>query len=239
MRITWFGHSAFRVEFGSTVLMIDPFLSGNPSFKGDAEAASRGATHVALTHGHADHVGDAVAISGRTGAPVATNYDLCLWLEKKGLQKMEPMNSGGSVDLGECRLALTVAFHSSGQMDEFGEVAVAQSLGLPNGVVVTPKDKAQPVVWHMGDTDIFSDMGLIAELYQPDVVMVPVGDRFTMGGRLAAEAVKRFVPKARMVVPCHYGTFPIIDATPDAFLKEMGGQASRVRVMEVGKAVEA
>lgn len=235
MRITWFGHATFRLEFGSTVLMIDPFLTGNPAFSGDPERAAQGCTHIAITHGHADHVGDALAISKRTGAPVATNFDLCMWLGRQGLTAMQPMNSGGQVDMGDFSVALTVAFHSSGQLDETG---VSQALGLPNGVVVTPKDGDQPTVWHMGDTDIFSDMALIGELYDPQVVIVPVGDRFTMGGRLAAEAVKRFLPRARTIIPCHYGSFPIIEATPDAFLHHMGDQRSRVRVAENGAALE-
>lgn len=239
MRITWFGHSTFRLDFGSTALMIDPFLTGNPSFTGNAEEAAGGCTAVALTHGHSDHVGDAVAISQHTGAPVATNFDLCMWLARKGLKAMQPMNTGGQVDLGECSVALTIAFHSSGQMDEMGEVAASQALGMPNGVVVTPKDRSQPTVWHMGDTDIFSDIGLIADLYDPQVVMVPIGDRFTMGARLAAEAVKRFLPRARSVIPCHYGTFPIIDATPDAFLGHLGEHRGRARVPERGVAFEA
>jgi L-ascorbate metabolism protein UlaG (beta-lactamase superfamily) len=235
MRITWFGHATFRLEFGSTVLMVDPFLTGNPAFSGDPEAAAAGCTHIAITHGHADHVGDALAISKRTGAPVATNFDLCMWLGRQGLTAMQPMNSGGQVDMGEFSVALTIAFHSSGQLDETG---VSQALGLPNGVVVTPKDRKQPAVWHMGDTDIFSDMALIGELYDPQVVIVPVGDRFTMGGRLAAEAVKRFLPRVRTIIPCHYGSFPIIEATPDAFLRHMGEQRSRVRVAENGAALE-
>jgi L-ascorbate metabolism protein UlaG (beta-lactamase superfamily) len=182
-------------------------------------------------------VGDAVAISRRTGAPVATNFDLCMWLARQGLEKMEPMNTGGQVDCGEFSVALTIAFHSSGQMDETG--GMSQALGMPNGVVVTPKDKSQPVVWHMGDTDIFSDMGLIAELYAPEVVMVPIGDRFTMGPRLAAEAVRRFLPKARMVIPCHYATFPPLVQTPEPFLAALGDQRGRARVPEQGVAFEA
>lgn len=234
MRLTWFGHSAYRLEFGSSVVLIDPFLTGNPSFTGDAEEAAAGATHVLLTHGHSDHVGDAVAISRRTGAPVVANFDLCMWLAKQGLEAMEPMNTGGSIDLGEFSVALTIAFHSSAQIDEAG---VSQSLGLPNGVVVTPKAEGEPTVYHMGDTDIFSDMGLIAELYAPDVVIAPIGDRFTMGPRLAALAVTRFLPGARTVIPCHYATFPPLQASPDAFLAAMGEQRGRVLVPERNRPV--
>ena len=229
MRITWFGHSAYRLEFGSSVVLIDPFLAGNPSFSGDPAAASAGATHVVLTHGHADHVGDAVAISRRTGAPVVANYDLCMWLARQGLERMEPMNTGGTVGLGEFAVSLTVAFHSSGQLDETG---VSQSLGLPNGVVLAPKAKGEPTIYHMGDTDLFSDMALIGELYEPAAVMVPIGDRFTMGPRLAAVAVRRFLPRVKTVIPCHYGSFPPLVQTPEPFLAEMGDQRGRVLVPE-------
>ena len=205
MRITWFGHSAFRLEFGSSVVLIDPFLTGNPAFSGDVQAASAGATHVVLTHGHSDHVGDTVDISRRTGAPVIANFDLCMWLARQGLEHMEPMNTGGGVDLGEFTVSLTQALHSSGQMDEAG---VSQSLGSANGAVVAPKAPGEPTVYHMGDTDIFSDMALIGELHAPAVAMVPIGDRFTMGPRLAAQAVRRFLPGVKTVIPCHYASFP-------------------------------
>ncbi|MBO1075486.1 metal-dependent hydrolase [Roseomonas marmotae] len=234
MKLTWFGHSAYRLEFGQSVVLIDPFLTGNPSFTGDAEAAAAGVTHVVLTHGHADHVGDAVAISRRTGAPVVANFDLCMWLARHGLERMEALNTGGAVDLGEFSVALTIAFHSSGQIDEAG---VSQALGLPNGVVVTPKAAGEPTVYHMGDTDIFSDMALIGEIYAPDVVITPIGDRFTMGPRVAAMAVNRFLPQARTVIPCHFGTFPPLQQSPDAFMEAMGDQRARVLLPEKNQPV--
>jgi len=234
MKITWFGHSAFRLEFGGSVVLIDPFLTGNPSFTGDAEAASAGATHVVLTHGHSDHVGDTVAIIQRTGAKLVATFELCQYLGAKGVQATDPMNTGGTTDQGEFSVSLTLAFHSSSDMDANG---VIQTLGLPNGVVITPKSASEPTVYHAGDTDIFSDMGLIAEIYRPSVAMLPIGDRFTMGARTAALAAKRFLPEVKTILPCHYKTFPPLAQSADAFLKEMGDQAGRVKVPAVGETV--
>jgi L-ascorbate metabolism protein UlaG (beta-lactamase superfamily) len=235
MKITWFGHSAFRLDFGGAVVLIDPFLTGNSTFKGTVEEASKGATHIVLTHGHGDHVGDTVAIAKATGAKVVANAELCGHLGRKGVAKTDMMNTGGTTDQGEFSVSLTIAFHSSADVDENG---VIQDLGLPNGVVITPKDSAQPVVYHMGDTDVFSDMALIAELYQPKVAMVPMGDRFTMGARGAALAMRRFLPDVPVVLPCHFGTFPIIAPSADAFIAEMGDQSGRVRVPVPGEAFE-
>ncbi|WP_255575215.1 metal-dependent hydrolase [Caldovatus aquaticus] len=231
MKITWFGHSAFRLEFGSSVVLIDPFLTGNPAFAGDPEAASAGATHVLLSHGHSDHVGDAVAICKRTGAKLVANYDLCMWLGRQGVEKMDPMNTGGTTDQGEFAVSLTIAFHSSGVLEQNG---MSQHLGLPNGVVVAPKAKGEPVVYHMGDTEIFSDMALIGELHQPTVAMVPVGDRFTMGPRSAAVAVKRFLPSVTTAIPCHYATFGLLLPDASGFVAEMQGAKARVLVPEKG-----
>jgi L-ascorbate metabolism protein UlaG (beta-lactamase superfamily) len=229
MQITWYGHSAFRLDFGGTAVLIDPFFSGNPAFVSDKAAAIKGVTQVVLTHGHADHVGDTLDIAKSNGATVTGDYDLLMWLAGKGLEKLNPMNTGGTTDLGAFSVSLVRADHSSGDIQNNASVY----LGNPHGVIITAK--GEPTVWHLGDTDIFSDMALISEIYQPKVAMVPIGDRFTMGPRTAALAVKRFL-NVGTVIPCHYGSFPIIDQTADKFVAEMKGDKTKVIVPEKGKA---
>lgn len=232
MKVTWFGHSAYRLEFGSSIVMIDPFLTGNPVFKGDPVAAAQGATHVLLTHGHGDHIGDTVAICKSNGAKLVTNYDLAMYLARTGgLAALDPMNSGGTTDQGEFTVSMTIAFHSSAEIDANG---VSQSLGHPTGLVVTPKDGKEPTLYHAGDTEVFGDMALIDELYAPKVVILPVGDRFTMGPRGAALAMKRFLKTAETAIPCHFGTFGLLLPDASGFLKEMAGAKAKVLVPEIG-----
>lgn len=228
MQITWYGHSAFRLDFGGNAVLIDPFFTGNPAFVSDPREAMQGVKHVVLTHGHADHVGDALDIAKQNEATVTTNYDLCMWLAGKGLQKMNPMNTGGTTDLGAFSVTMVRADHSSGDIKD----GMPIYLGNPCGVII--KAKAEPTVWHMGDTDIFSDMALLSEIHQPRVAMVPIGDRFTMSPVTAALAVKRFL-KVDAAIPCHYGSFPIIEPNADKFVAEMKGHATKVIVPEKGK----
>ena len=229
MQITWYGHSAFRLDFGGKAVLIDPFFTGNPAFVSDKAAAIKGVTHIVLTHGHADHVGDTLDIAKATGAPVVTNYDLCMWLASQGLQKFDPMNTGGTTDQGGFTVTMVRADHSSSMIED----GVPIYLGNPCGVII--KAPSEPTVYHMGDTDVFADMALINELHQPKVAFVPIGDRFTMSPKTAAIAVKRFIP-VETVVPCHYGSFPIIEPNADKFIAEMKGSTSKVIVPEKGKA---
>lgn len=228
MRITWFGHSAFRIEMNGAVIMVDPFLSGSPVFEGDPEEAAAGCTHVALTHGHGDHVGDAEAICKRTGAMLISNYEVHLWLTAKGVDNCNPVQQGGTVDCGPFRTTLTVANHSSSGQEEDGGIVY---LGNPGGLVF--EADGEPTVYHMGDTNMFGDMALIEEFHKPKVGMVPIGDRFTMGGRQAAVACRRFFNFDR-IVPCHFGTFPIIDQSADLFVSELADDADKVVAAEIG-----
>jgi L-ascorbate metabolism protein UlaG (beta-lactamase superfamily) len=228
MQITWFGHSAFRLEFKGNAVLIDPFFTGNPAFASDKATAIKGVSHIVLTHGHSDHVGDTLDIAKSNGATVTTSYDLGVWLSANGLEKFNPMNTGGTTDLGGFTVTLVRADHSSGDMVNGTPIY----LGNPCGAII--KAVGEPTVYHMGDTDIFSDMQLIAEIHQPKVAMVPIGDRFTMGAHTAALAVKRFF-KLDAVIPCHYGSFPFVDQTADKFVAEMKGASTKVIVPEKGK----
>jgi len=230
MKITWYGHSAFRLDFAGQSILIDPFFTGNPTFTSDKADVIKGVSHIVVTHGHCDHVGDTLDIAKSNGATVTTNYDLGMWLASKGLEKLNPMNAGGTTDLGSFTVSMVRADHSSGDMLNGTPIY----LGNPLGAII--KAPGEPTVYHFGDTDIFSDMELIAEIYQPKIGIVPVGDRFTMGGATAAMAVKRYF-KLDAVIPCHYGTFPIIEPNPDKFVAAMKGHTTKVVVAERGKAI--
>ena len=231
MKLTWHGHSAFTVEAGGAKILIDPFLSGNPGAKENIDAIADGVTHVLLTHGHNDHVGDALAILKRTDAMLVANFEICMYLVGQGAsdKKINPGNTGGTVDCGGFTTTFVQALHSSSFGGEGGSNTY---LGNPLGLVLHfPEDKT---LYHMGDTDIFSDMALINELHEPKIGLVPIGDRFTMGGAVAALACQRFF-QFETVVPCHYGSFPIIDQTPDKFVEGMKGTATNVLVPKIGE----
>lgn len=230
MQITWYGHSAFRLDFGKHAVLIDPFFTDNPAFVSDKAAAIEGVSHIVLTHGHFDHVGDTVDIAKSAGVRVVTNYDLCMWLASQGVEKFDPMNTGGTTDQRGFTVTMVRADHSSGDIRDGTPIY----LGNPCGVII--KAPGEPTVYHMGDTDIFSDMGLINELHEPKIGIVPIGDRFTMGGAVAALACRRFFG-FDTVVPCHFGTFPIIDQTADKFVAGMEGSGVNVALPEIGKAI--
>lgn len=233
MKLTWYGHSAFKLEFDKTSILIDPFLSGNPSFPDSlsVEQVAEGVTHVVLTHGHDDHIGDSIEILRKTGAQLTSNFEICMWANRQGVENFNPMNSGGLVDTGTFKIGLTRAEHSSSKQGD-GE---AIYLGNPHGVILeVPGEK---VIYHMGDTDIFTDMSLINEIYRPKIGLVPIGDRFTMGGKVAAMACSRFFD-FDTIVPCHYGTFPLLDQSADTFVSALGEDGSKVAAIAPGAALE-
>jgi len=225
-KLTWLGHSAFLLE-GNNRVLFDPFLSGNPVAK--AKPSDLSPQIICVTHGHGDHVGDTVEIARRSKATVAAIFELASRFEAKGA-KTEPMNIGGTIKLNGSRLTMVNALHSS---DVFENESL-QTGGNPAGFVVD----SGTVLYHAGDTGYFGDMRWIGEFYSPEVALLPIGDRFTMGIREAAYAAS--VIGAETVIPMHYSTFPLIEQNPSKFEDEVKKLAPgcRVKVMKVGETIE-
>lgn len=233
MKLTWHGHSAFTVETGRNKILIDPFITGNPSAVESVDQIAQGVTHVLVTHGHGDHVGDAADICAKSGAMLVANYEVARYLGGKGVNeaKINPGGPGGTVDCGGFTTTFVPALHSSALELPDGTNIY---LGVACGLVLHFADA--PALYHMGDTDMFSDMALIQELHEPSIGIVPIGDRFTMGGAVAALACQRFF-KFDTVIPCHFGTFPVLDADASKFVGGMEGSKTRVLTPEIGKVV--
>ena len=207
LTVTFLGHAAFLFSDGENALVADPFLTGNPAAKRGPEEVSCG--NVVLTHGHADHIADAAAVAKRNNAVLFAPYELAAHMQAQGVEKTEPANPGGKIKTPFGFVAFTRAHHSSSIQAENGD---SKYLGVACGVVLRMGGKT---VYHAGDTDLFSDMKIIGEIYKPDLAILPIGDRFTMGPELAARAAE-FVA-APLAVPCHYNTMPAIAQNPDDF----------------------
>lgn len=230
MKITWYGHSAFKIEFGRNSILFDPFLTGSGYTK-DVSDVARGVTHICLTHGHSDHVGDTVEIAKKSGATLISNFEVVTWLNGQGVENVEPMNTGGSITVDGFTVTLVQAFHSSGDVVN----GVFAQLGHPNGIII--EAEGEPTVYHLGDTALFSDMKLINELYRPKIGFVPIGDRFTMGARTAAYAVNNFFD-FETIVPCHYATFGLLTPNADDFIGQVTKKTTKIVVPEKGAAFE-
>lgn len=234
MKLTWYGHSAFKIEVGNSRILIDPFLTGSPSWSGGWEGPAEGVTHVLLTHGHNDHVGDALSILKKTGAQLVANFEICMYLVGQGADgtKINPGNTGGTVDCGGFTTTFVQALHSSSFAGEGGSNTY---LGNPLGLILHfPDDRS---LYHMGDTDIFGDMALINELHNPKIGIVPVGDRFTMGGAVAALACRRFFT-FETVIPAHFATFPMLDQSAEKFAAGLDGSGIDLVLPTVGQAID-
>ncbi|MFN4143161.1 metal-dependent hydrolase [Aestuariivirga sp.] len=234
MKIIYHGHSALRIETGKSVILIDPFLTGNPAATATWQEASRGCTHLLLTHGHGDHVGDALEILKATGAVLVSNFEICSWLNARGAENYSPGNHGGRISSDDFDVIFTSAWHSSSDIVEGTPVY----LGNPAGFVIEPRHEKGKTVYVAGDTGLFSDMKLIHELHRPSIGILPIGDRFTMGGDQAAYACRNFFD-FKTVIPCHFASFKgFVDPDASKFLKAMGPDAGKVKVMTAGEAVE-
>jgi len=216
MRIIWLGHSGFRIEIAGAVLLIDPWLTGNPMFPAQRRAeAIAGASHVLLTHGHGDHSGDASAICRELGVPLVGIYDLASWFgERDGIETIG-FNKGGTVDLAGAKVTMVSASHSSSVATPDGP----RYAGAEVGFMIAGEGHT---IYVSGDTDIMADMGWMGELHRPDIGILAAGGHYTMDMQRAAFAARKYFD-FKVVIPCHYRTFPkleqsakpLADALPD------------------------
>lgn len=206
-KLTWLGHSTFRITTpGGKIILIDPWVLSNPMTPEPLKKFER-IDFMLITHGHSDHNADAVALAKQFKPQIAAIFETCAWLQSKGVQNTNSMNKGGMQKIGELEITMVDAVHSGGIEDGDSVVYGGEPCGyiirLPGGFTV----------YHAGDTALFGDMKIIGELYAPDVALLPIGDRYTMGPREAALAVRLL--NVRHVVPMHYGTFPALTGRPE------------------------
>ena len=222
-RVQWLGHSTLLVESDGRRILIDPFLTGNPSATAKADEVE--ADYVLVSHGHSDHVADAVSIAKRCGATVVTNFELGNWFTGQGVEKVHGMQHGGGHQLDPTvHVKLTLAFHGSTLPDGSGYG------GNPCGFLLTCADGSR--IYDAADTGLFGDMRLIGE-EGLDLAILPIGDYYTMGPADSIRAVKLLEPKA--VLPIHYDTFPPIKQDVQAWAARVAAETSaRPVVLPVG-----
>jgi L-ascorbate metabolism protein UlaG (beta-lactamase superfamily) len=227
LQVTWLGHGTFkmRTPAGKT-LLLDPWVLSNPACPDDQKQVGK-LDVLLVTHGHFDHIGDAVAVARETQPEhVIGNFEIGVWLDKKGVRNTVGINKGGTLDLGWVKVTMVHAEHSCGISDGdaivYGGEAAGYVLRFESGFCL----------YAAGDTNVFGDMRIIGELYQPEIAILPIGDFYTMGPREAAYAAR--LVNVRGVIPAHYGTFPALTGTPAALREALGAfGASQIEVAEI------
>jgi len=222
-KLTYFSHSAWRIETNGTTILIDPFLDDNPT--SPVKSKEVRADYIIITHAHGDHIGDSIPIAKANNATVISNFEIANWCGEQGVTA-HPLHVGGSHVFPFGKVKLTQAFHGSSFPDgSYG--------GMPTGVLVTVEGKT---IYHSGDTCLFSDMKLIGEMNPIDLAMIPIGDNFTMGVDDAVKAVEFLRPKK--VIPMHYKTFDIINVDPNQFVTKVLQMGIEAQVVDYGSSIE-
>lgn len=221
-RVTWLGHATVLVQTPKgTNILIDPFIEHNPKYPKNFKLPEK-IQYVLLTHGHGDHMSDAVPIARKYNSNVVAIYELAAHVKREGAENITGMNIGGTVQLDDVAVTMVEAKHSAGVEDKNG----SQYAGVATGFVLTIT--GGPVLYHAGDTTVFGDMKLIKDLYHPEIVMLPIGGFYTMGPREAALAAQFLEPKA--ILPIHFGTFPPLTGTPDQLAEHLKGSIEVIRI---------
>jgi L-ascorbate metabolism protein UlaG (beta-lactamase superfamily) len=230
LSITWYGHSTFLITTpGGKRIATDPWLEGNPTCPPAMKKIDR-ADVILVSHGHSDHTGDVVPVARATNAPVVAVFELTQWFERKGLSNLQGMNIGGTVTVAGLSITMVPAIHSSSVVENEANVY----LGNPAGFVVRFENEQS--IYFAGDTALFGDMRLIAEMYAPQIAFLPIGDHFTMGPDAAALAARML--GVRQVVPMHYGTFPVLTGTPERLQHLVEPHGIDVLVLKPGETAQ-
>jgi L-ascorbate metabolism protein UlaG (beta-lactamase superfamily) len=228
LEITWLGHSSFQLKLDSgEVVVIDPWTEG-PTYPQDYKFDR--IDTILVTHGHFDHIHSVEPLAKQFKPTVVGIFEICTWLDSKGVENTSPMNKGGTQQVGPLSVTMTDAVHSCGILDDgniiYGGEAAGFVVGLPDG----------RKFYFAGDTNVFTDMQLIHEIYRPELAFLPIGDLFTMSPREAAVAC-RFL-KAKKVIPMHFGTFPPLTGTPEQLAERIKDLDTEVWPLEIGKPVQ-
>jgi L-ascorbate metabolism protein UlaG (beta-lactamase superfamily) len=229
MQITWLGHGTFQFQLPSgEVIVMDPWTDGNPAYPKQHKISR--VDVMCVSHGHFDHIHDAVPLAQQHSPQVVAIFETCQWLEKKGVQNTRSMNKGGTQQVGPVAVTMTHAVHSCGILDD-GNIIYG---GEAAGYVLRFQDGR--ALYFAGDTNVFSDMALIEQLYKPELAFLPIGDLFTMGPKEAALACSLLKPKR--VIPMHFGTFPPLTGRPNQLSDLVKGIGVEVWELDPGKPVE-
>lgn len=225
MEIQWLGHSAFRIVAEGKNVLVDPYLSGNPTCPPDVEKYLERIDHILVTHGHGDHMGDTLRLAKEHNAQVVSIAEINTWIQGQGHSNSVSMNVGGTVFANGFSFTMVNALHSAGYNTGEGMLY----MGVSTGFVIKADGHA---VYHAGDTDVFSDMALIQRLHQPNIGLIPIGGHFTMDARAAALACNELLD-LEVIVPMHFKTFPVLAQGADEFKGLV--QRGRVEILEPGQ----
>jgi len=214
MKIIWLGHAGFRIEIEDQVLLIDPWLEGNPMFpEARREEAIGGATHILVSHAHSDHTGGVVEIAQELGIPIVGIYDLMSWWSAQHGVDIVGFNRGGTVALGGVSVTMVAASHSSSLPSDDGPVYGGNEAGF----MISGEGHT---IYFSGDTDVMADMEIFADLHAPDIGIMSAGGHFTMDMKRAAYAANRFFD-FKTLIPCHYRTFPLLEQSAEALVEAL------------------